>query len=263
MKLPFWACIGLTLFILNLSWAQEDALFLQIKRAVASGDAKTLRTIFELHPHQDLTLEETRQRFYYPTASKKPIAIEAVEAGNLEVLELVLKFKANPNARSEEGLSAIELAFDRKNAAMIQLLLANGAEKIVTPLMLAAMEGDYPKAVELVSKGAIVGDQTWLGTPLGVAAEAGRTDLVKLFLEKGAMPNVRGLRQTFRMQKDYPKIQNIGHSRALEIARRTTNTEMATVLEKHGARCLDPKTGTIIPGIPEETPPKTEKVNDK
>ena len=109
--------------------------------------------------------------------------------GSSSDLAALLEQGANPNARSDAGLTALILA--ATDPAKTQLLLAKGANVNVrsedgrTALHVAAMSGETAIVKRLLDAGASVnfngGD-----TPLALAAAKGNVELVQMLIDAGA-----------------------------------------------------------------------------
>jgi ankyrin repeat protein len=109
--------------------------------------------------------------------------------GSASDLTTLLEQGADPNARSDAGLTALILA--ATDSAKTQLLLAKGADVNVrsedgrTALHIAAMGGDTATVKRLLDAGASVnfngGD-----SPLVLAAATGNVELVQMLIEAGA-----------------------------------------------------------------------------
>ena len=129
-----------------------------------------------------------------------PILEEAVNSGNKEVVELLLKHGANPNIENKNGDTPLFVASksdDNKND-IVELLLKHGADpnvinnRFISPILLASNRG-HTDIVELLLKhGADVDVYDLHGfTPLMMACVTGKYDTVKFLLENGAEVNVK------------------------------------------------------------------------
>lgn len=113
-------------------------------------------------------------------------------------VEIFLFVGMNPNARNTEGRTALVLAAREDCAAVVEILLANGADANLasrqkglesgkTALMFAAQTGREEIARRLLNRAALVNATTYYGkTALMFAAEAGHTNVVKILLSQGA-----------------------------------------------------------------------------
>ena len=86
--------------------------------------------------------------------------VEAVKAGNLNILEYLLNHGADPNDKSGFGTAALHMAAAEGNVQMLSLLLSKGAEINIrdnygqTPLMYACREGEAEAVEFLLDHGA-------------------------------------------------------------------------------------------------------------
>ena len=64
----------------------------------------------------------------YNLGNKQPLLVDAAQDDNLEIVKLLLSYKANPNSKSEDGTTALIHASINKNFPMIKELVKNGAD---------------------------------------------------------------------------------------------------------------------------------------
>lgn len=111
-----------------------------------------------------------------------------------EIASMLLDAGASVNIRDFWKMTALNWAAVDGNSEVVRLLLEHGAgvSPEINQIMLAAFEGNGEKLNRIVSRGTDINtadEQGW--TPLSVASEIGRTEMVKLLLEAGADPNCR------------------------------------------------------------------------
>ncbi|KAK4213051.1 ankyrin repeat-containing domain protein [Rhypophila decipiens] len=129
----------------------------------------------------------------------------AVNGDNLELVHLLLQFKADPNPPNVHGDTALHLACSKgdEDASIVNLLLEHGAEPNaarpsdgLTPIYMAVLRGHEAKVESLLSKGA---DPNWSRaehgiTPLGAAAINQQHSVtprtINLLLQHDANPNI-------------------------------------------------------------------------
>ncbi|XP_075452040.1 ankyrin repeat and SOCS box protein 3 isoform X1 [Ascaphus truei] len=122
----------------------------------------------------------------------------AVEHGHQDVVELLLKSKANINgSHSCSGWNPLHQASLMELTDIIKLLLDNGADKEceddfgITPLFIAAQYGKEESLRMFILHGANVNCQAKdKATPLFIAAQEGHDKCAELLLSKGADPNL-------------------------------------------------------------------------
>ena len=107
---------------------------------------------------------------------ERHLAIAMEMGDDEEILSVVNSWPCPANARTRQGLTPLFWATRGGNAAAVERLLRNGAETQVVG------------SVEMTS-GWSTGFSE--GTPLHVAAEAGRGDIVELLVRWGADPNAK------------------------------------------------------------------------
>ena len=131
-------------------------------------------------------------------ASLGPGLIEAVRADDPAGVAALLDRGANPNAREEDGSTALSWAAIRGNAKTASRLLKAGADPNlrnalgVSPLSIAIENGVSEVAQLLVRHGADPNAARESGeTPLMTAARLGQVRLMELLLDRGAEVNAR------------------------------------------------------------------------
>ena len=237
-------------------WLDEKTL-LPAKRILhdkRTGDISETYT-FDLHPRlnrdtfdprkeiQSRKLEAVISQMELPN----PSLLKACRQGNLRLATDALARGANPNAKASREhnraplLTALMLAADAGNPALIKLLVDHGADvnavapSGATPLEFACMAGGPIESVSyLIDHGASLtnaqGSLCW-------AAWKGRLDIVTLLLQKGVPVNQRS--------------RELGTPLQRAIA--GGSVEIARLLIKHGATVEWTLYSTILSEIPSAT----------
>ena len=119
--------------------------------------------------------------------------IEAAKEGNVESVRTLLASRANVNAQTAQGVTALMIAAQNGHAEVVKALLAGGANVNVqnandrTALMVAAQDGHTEAVKALLERGANVNTQDADGfTALMIAANKGHAEVVKALLAGGA-----------------------------------------------------------------------------
>jgi ankyrin repeat protein len=120
-------------------------------------------------------------------------------SGNRDAVRTLLQGGADVNTALGDGMTALHYAAAKDDADMARMLLVAGANVKsttrlggYTPLLLAARTGNALVMDPLLAAGADVNSATVNGTSaLMLAAAAGKTDAVKLLIEKGAHVNAK------------------------------------------------------------------------
>ena len=132
--------------------------------------------------------------------------------GHRNVAELLIANGADVNAKDHEGSTPLHRAAEKHRTNVVGLLLAKGANVNAkttdgeeTPLIWAAYYGYNDVAELLINKGADINVKDQLGrTPMAVAKEKGREEIVELLRKHGA--GVRASRSTSHVLSDKPYV---------------------------------------------------------
>lgn len=154
--------------------------------------------------------------------------VEAAKNGDTLAVELFLAAGMSPDARDEDGQTALRWAVAKGHTDIVQRLLDRGAdinEDGGRALVLAAALGHTNIVKALLSKDADVDAQIKAGglaggTALMLAADMGYTDIVKVLLSQGASVNMKS-----RTGKT-----------ALSLAKGQGHTEIVQLLKQAGAK---------------------------
>ncbi|PQE30756.1 hypothetical protein CJF32_00005960 [Rutstroemia sp. NJR-2017a WRK4] len=122
------------------------------------------------------------------------LLLTAVEGGNYENVELLLKQGPNLSIMPDPFRYPLLIAAEQGHYEIVELLLEKGADPDLEclrdtlryPLLIAAESGHYKIVQLLLKKGVDVRDEVKGGLPLLKAAKNGHYEIVKLLLEKGA-----------------------------------------------------------------------------
>ncbi|XP_057321936.1 ankyrin-1-like [Microplitis mediator] len=129
--------------------------------------------------------------------SKKDLAkalFRAIECENIPTVELLIRKGADANASLWGKKRPLEIAFDKKNIKIIEILIATGFDgsktfDINNSLHIAIIQNNYEKIKNLIENGVDINDTSYFKkTPLTVAAEENNKPVVELLLENGTKP---------------------------------------------------------------------------
>jgi len=198
----------------------------------------------------------------------KTALLEAIEAGQAQVVALLLDWNADPNkgpkyipGTSMREWTPLHVAVEKNNAPIVELLLGHNADRNVksgwyadTALSYAASLGHTAVMAALIADDPTIHsrDSQDSGLALGRAVHCAMTDAVRLILGKGANPNESfGPGTTFLMEAALNGHQEIAHLllsngadpapandegyTALHFAAKKGHTEIAECLLKFGA----------------------------
>jgi hypothetical protein len=154
----------------------------------------------------------------------EPVLVAAARAGNTATVEVLLAGKANVNARSRFGDTALMVAALNGHLELVRKLRVRGAavdQPGWTALIYAATGGHDDVVRYLLAEGANVNAGSPNGTTaLMMAVREGRMTTVELLLARGANPNLR----------------NENGASALDWANRNDDRALAERLRRAGAR---------------------------
>jgi ankyrin repeat protein len=126
--------------------------------------------------------------------------MRAIETQQPGAILLLLKAKADPNAKTPDGESCLTMAVESRKPKVVQALIVSGAnvKEVMpsgdSPALTAAQDG-MPESFEIIKilgkAGAEMNASNAAYTPLVYAIEQGNVELVKTLLESGANPNAK------------------------------------------------------------------------
>jgi ankyrin repeat protein len=123
------------------------------------------------------------------------LLMRAAREGNLELVDFLVRSRANVRARTSWGDSAMSLAGQKGHTAVIRRLIEGGGE-VNQPgwsaILYAAMEGHVDTVKLLLDKGANPDSRAPSQlTPLMIASRNGHIEVVRLLLAAKADPNAK------------------------------------------------------------------------
>ena len=198
-------CIPLILLIILSTAAVAAAQSLAIHEAAKAGDAQKVQLLLDADPAlagakdgsgRTPLLVAAFGSFAEPRETS-PYLAEIAEYGeklqaqymtHVEAAKKLLAAKADVNARDDEDYSALHGAALRGNKALVEVLLAHGADVnardktyLATPLHLAVRAGHAGAAEALLAANADTQAKDKYGrTPLAYAESAGKEDIAKM-----------------------------------------------------------------------------------
>jgi len=180
----FGALVAL-IFIATLTTAGRGTSFLE---AAKEGNVTAVRSL----------LKERAADVEGRDAEGMTALLWAVYGDHVEMVRVLLMGGANPNVSTRYGVTALGLASENRDAAIVDQLLAHGANAAAetsgeTALHVAAKTGDVDVAAMLVARGAPVdARERWQSTtPLMVAAAENHPAVVRLLISAKADVNAK------------------------------------------------------------------------
>ena len=168
--------------------------------------------------------DQFQQDTYY---TGETALMSASSEGHLDIVNLLLKKKANIHEQNSIGWTALMHASYNGHLDVVKLLLKHGANVNVTddlgwtPLMVASYYGNKEVLVLLLKNGADISARRFNGwTPLMVASRHGNTEAVELFINNEAD-------QTLKTKKEYQGIP--AELTACEIAKQSKTSNKKTI----------------------------------
>jgi ankyrin repeat protein len=130
--------------------------------------------------------------------AQSPSLVDAVKRGDREAVRELLRGRADANAASPDGTTALHWAVRANDLELVRTLLRSGANARATnrygiaPITLAAQNGSVDVLEALLKAGASARTETAEGEPvLMTAARTGNPAAVKLLIGSGADINAR------------------------------------------------------------------------
>lgn len=153
-------------------------------------------------------------------AAGDPAMLEAVKRGDAAAMRALLKSRADVNATSPDGTTALHWAASRNDVEAVNLLVRAKADVKkanrygVTPLLLACETGGPETVQALLAAGASANDSLPEGeTALMVAARSDKPDVIKLLVASGATVDAR---EKWRGQTAMMWAAAEGHARTIK-----------------------------------------------
>jgi len=116
---------------------------------------------------------------------------KAVQRDDFRAVNQLLQRGFDPNTLDDKGRSPLHLALQEPSPNVAAVLIDWPSTRIETrtpqdesPLMIAALKGQYDLATRLIARGADVNKTGW--APLHYAATSGHLDMIQLLLENHA-----------------------------------------------------------------------------
>jgi ankyrin repeat protein len=130
---------------------------------------------------------------------------EAADNGRLEAAKLLIEKGANVNAKNKQNKTPIFPAAQSGNLDLVKLLVEKGAkiqttgytplhDALINPSLRHKPENNLAEMIEyFLSKGVDVNakDDNYMATPLYLAADDSDKEAINLFIEKGAIVDIR------------------------------------------------------------------------
>ena len=155
----------------------------ELRIAATSGDLQRVEELLK-------TGVNVNQPLGLPSNS---VLNRAVEGGNPEVVEAILRAGADPNLVGETGMTALMMAAFFGKLSIIEVLLRHGAKKDLveerhknTALLIAVRKGHVDAVRALLKAGADPDQGTeWGDAPLCRAQSMGRSDIEMALIQAG------------------------------------------------------------------------------
>ena len=153
--------------------------------AVYGGHVETVRLLLELGANPNTKERDSGNRCLNSSCTSgqllggKTVLIYAAERGHSDIVRILLAGGADPNGTDKRGFRALNAAW---KADIVQLLLAAGTDPNYVPV-----------CRELSCA-------TGINTPLVNAAQGAGLEVLRLLLERGADPNLRGADERTALQ---------------------------------------------------------------
>ncbi len=172
----------------------------ELMSAAAAGNVRRVNALLD----KGIDVNATYLRDESPWSGKTALMV-AAEHGQSEVIQALLRRKANVNLKHYSDLTALMLAAGGAHTEAVRVLLAAGADPNAvgfyfhygdfTPLMFAIRSKSENKLQvidALIAGGAELNSKRAIRTPLMVAIENNDPDMIEALVKRGADVNGRG-----------------------------------------------------------------------
>jgi ankyrin repeat protein len=222
---------------------------------MASATTSTLRAaVRRLKPADVPTCPRTLKRALYAVALSLLVTgaahaadplIEAARSSSADVVRRLLREKADVNATTGDGTTALHWASYRDDLESADLLIEAGAnvnaanDLGATPLWTASLNRSAAMVRRLLEAGANANAALLLGeTTLMVAARSGNPEIVELLLSRGANVNARAARgQTALMwavAQKHPDVVRVLLAHGADVHARSDSWSQVEAVSPHG-----------------------------
>lgn len=165
----------------------ENTIIRELEICIRNKDIKKMESLLDQGMDPNTVIDNDGNTLLHYAAS----------SGQTEIVELLLRYRANINARNNNGDTPLHKAVYEQRENIVRILLERGARIVVnknkkTPLHMAATGRNVDIVELLLMHGANPNIQDSHGnTPLlNATGMHGREKIIKLMLEYGAMVNI-------------------------------------------------------------------------
>lgn len=182
---------------LLLSHAPNMSEATALSAPISTGDVEAIRMLLDAGANPNRPMPAELFGAGHGTGATWPAAYAAVQFGcDPEMLDLLLARGADPNAAGPDGRSPYRVAISQGRVALAAMLRRHGARDDATAaerFLSACLRGDQAGARELIAEDPGLVDRLTEDErgAIGLAAERGDTEAVRLMLDLGFPPDAR------------------------------------------------------------------------